>query len=483
VQSNAKNRRTKGKRKENVISATGARYIASALKYFRWEMKQGRGVDVRNPYARVASCLQVGETTVKKVYRMSNKGENFSKFNDERPERVRNMIVPDGWQDVIREVMRDLYRTDKKAHPSLDDLLVLLTNPPKCGPVTRSSVDLQWQWSRSTLHQYLLRVNFYSKERRDYYAGIREKPSIRLQRARYIRQVREFRAAGREIVYMDETWINERMTEERYWIWDGIIGYDDAGKPIMDPEGPIEPPPQKNRGVGSRSIVIGAGSAIRGIFPECLEIFKGKKEKRKDKDYHSDMNTGVFLDWCEKKLFPIMRGGVLVVDQAPYHTSKVKETLKPRSSWRRQEVIDYLNKHDIAFNPKLTVPELRELAKDKGPPEKFAVVELGRQFDVDVIFLPVAHPILNPIEAVWGVAKNVLRRHNAEESLNVLEQRLEEGMYRFSPRFWRGLEKHKTHPAEEEFLKSDENDTFASEDEAENDEMELQDEESEFEDD
>ena len=46
-----------------------------------------------------------------------------------------------------------------------------------------------------------------------------------------------------------------------------------------------------------------------------------------------------------------------------------------------------------------------------GPP-KHEVVRLAGEFGIATVFLPVAHPELNPIESIWGVAKHIVRERN-----------------------------------------------------------------------
>ena len=46
------------------------------------------------------------------------------------------------------------------------------------------------------------------------------------------------------------------------------------------------------------------------------------------------------------------------------------------------------------------------------PVPKYEIVRLGEQFDIPVIFSPVSHPELNPIEDMWAITKTVVRSRN-----------------------------------------------------------------------
>ena len=59
--------------------------------------------------------------------------------------------------------------------------------------------------------------------------------------------------------------------------------------------------PKPTQGKGERSIVCHIGSEKGFVHPACL-IFRGKKSL-KDSDYHTEMNTQVFMDWLEKKFY------------------------------------------------------------------------------------------------------------------------------------------------------------------------------------
>jgi len=52
---------------------------------------------------------------------------------------------------------------------------------------------------------------------------------------------------------------------------------------------------------------------------------------------------------------------------------------------------------------------MRAQAAKHRPTPRYLVQDLAEEFDVSIIFSPVAHPELNPIEMVWGTVKDALR--------------------------------------------------------------------------
>lgn len=69
-------------RRENVIGRLGASYVMNALHYFQWEKQEGQSRNLREPYKRAAACLQLGESTIRKIRRVSENGTDFSKYSD-----------------------------------------------------------------------------------------------------------------------------------------------------------------------------------------------------------------------------------------------------------------------------------------------------------------------------------------------------------------------------------------------------------------
>ena len=90
---------------------------------------------------------------------------------------------------------------------------------------------------------------------------------------------------GREIIYMDESWINQNVTPNSCWN-NGTVDTVDEVKP----------------GKGPRWIIIAAGSKNEWLG-DTFRMWKGTV---KSEDYHSEMNGEVFFDWMHKYLLPAM---------------------------------------------------------------------------------------------------------------------------------------------------------------------------------
>ena len=141
------------------------------------------------------------------------------------------------------------------------------------------------------------------------------------------------------------------------------------------------------------------------------------------------MNSDLWLKWLEQTVLPKIRGGVLVVDRAPYHMKLTAETLPAPSKMRKTDLADWLESHDAVPNgspttrrQSMTVKQMYEQASNNRPTPRFLVQDLVEKFGVSVLISPVAHPELNPIEMVWGTVKVALRKSNVSFSLARLEE-------------------------------------------------------------
>ena len=64
------------------------------------------------------------------------------------------------------------------------------------------------------------------------------------------------------------------------------------------------------------------------------------------------------------------------------------------------------------------------------PPPIYKIQKIADKFETNdfklkVLFLPVAHPELNPIEMVWGIIKRKVAEHNLTFNLNAVEHETE----------------------------------------------------------
>ena len=170
--------------------------------------------------------------------------------------------------------------------------------------------------------------------------------SVINDRCNYLRKIRKFREDGYEIVYLDETWVNQNHATDYMWL------------PVDGSDAPKIPSEK-----GKRLIVLHAGNREEGLIDRCDLVFLAKA---KDGDYHQEMNGPIFLNWFENQLMPALKSpSVIVLDNASYHNIKTEETVVPNFNQRKAVLQDYLSKHNIPFQPLETKKQLYEKIKFK----------------------------------------------------------------------------------------------------------------------
>lgn len=265
----------------------------------------------------------------------------------------------------------------------------------------------------------------------------------------YLTRLEEYKADGRQIVYMDESWINKNITPNNVWHDNTLstINYTPSGK-------------------GARFIMIGAGSKD-GWLPNSFRIWQGNNEHE---DYHTEMNSEVMNDWLLNYCFPNMDArGVLVLDRAPYHTSVTDATKTPQSGWKKEELVRYILDHDeqnqytenMLLNEEHVVeiegedgnrrrytrkgmlkPVLLDIARRLAPPKIMKVAETVTRYneennkDIRILFLPDAHPTLNPIEMVWSWVKVEVAKRNTSHRMRSLKDLTLERVNEITPEMW-----------------------------------------------
>ena len=117
----------------------------------------------------------------------------------------------------------------------------------------------------------MYRVGFtFDSKKFGYYQRCREDPDNVLLRLQYLERLFNWLEDGREIIYMDETWINKNDVPSRCW--------HDGTKDTVD---------QVPCGKGARWIIIAAGGK-NGWVPNTFQMWKGNI---KSEDYHTEMNA------------------------------------------------------------------------------------------------------------------------------------------------------------------------------------------------
>jgi transposase len=221
-------------------------------------------------------------------------------------------------------------------------------------------------------------------------------------------------------VWLDETYLNKNHTTE--YTWYGIETGGRTGAPS---------------GKGARWIIVNAG-ASNGWISGAELIFRGNN---KNEDYHGNMNAETFEKWFAEKLLPNLKSPSLIhLDNAAYHRKGTKDFNLSKA--RKGEIQAYLTKKNVVWEKNWTVPKLKEAAKkfikNVIPPVEILAKEKGHS----ILWLPPYHPEFNPIEYLWGIAKNEVgkRANFSSEGIRDMEKvrdDLRDGFALGTPEVWK----------------------------------------------
>ena len=119
-----------------------------------------------------------------------------------------------------------------------------------------------------------------------------------------------------------------------------------------------------------------------------------------------------------------------MLDRATYHTKITDDTRPPTTSWRKAQLVDAIKRWDGPNDDwpltwaaeKTNSQKLQEARRLKPTPEyeiqRIADLFAEGEFCIKILFLPVAHPELNPIEMVRGMVKRKCASLNMTFTLN-----------------------------------------------------------------
>ncbi|XP_061168146.1 uncharacterized protein LOC133199989 [Saccostrea echinata] len=290
-----------------------------------------------------------------------------------------------------------------------------------------------------------LGFRFYKSGSDRRYIG--ERNDIVSMRHTYLRSIRNFREAGRPIVYLDETWLNTNHVARGDWV-DCPRTSTSAFESHRGGHGRFVPP-----GKGSRLIIVDAGSSAVGMIPGSCLMFESKTGTH---DYHDEMNSGNFTRWFTEQLLPNLPGNsVIVMDNASYHSHLDPESKCPTSSARKAEIQSWLDRKGIHYTPAMIKAELLTLVKQHKPRPKYVIDDLASQAGHTVLRLPPYHCELNPIELVWAELKSFVARSNTTFKKDKVMELFNQARSAYDVEKWRRVESHVINEVETKLWKLD----------------------------
>ena len=279
---------------------------------------------------------------------------------------------------------------------------------------------------RKTLHQ----LGFEWKPIATNRKVLIERPDIVALRATFLRTMKRLRAAGRRIIYTDETYIHAGHSTKKCWQSTGIQHHAPFNK-------------------GERIIIVHAGSKD-GFVNGAQLIFKSKS---KSGDYHDDMNFDNFRRWLESQLIPnLPPNSVVVLDNASYHSKQ--EDRCPTQATKKADIQAWLKRRGVHFTEGMLKAELLQLCKLNKPQPKFVVDSILQSHGHDCIRLPPYHADLNAIELVWAKIKRQVAEKNFSFKITDVVKHADEALEDVTSSFWESCCKH-VEDAEQSYWEQD----------------------------
>lgn len=308
--------------------------------------------------------------------------------------------------DAIRNKINEFYIV-KKEVPTLRSLLVDL------------QASIGFTGCRETLRHILLSNGYEFKKNKNERSLLVERYEIAAWRHRYLREIAAKRAAGKQIVYLDETYVHKNYKPKKSW------------------QGPSTSGAVESISSGKRYIIVHAGH-VNGFVPNALLVFSTKSKLA---DYHHDMNSLNFNKWLTQKLIPnLNKPSVIVMDNASYHT--VRKNKAPTTANLKSEIKEWLNSNNIYFEEYHSKAELLCLVNKHKPDPVYEADELLSINGHEVLRLPPYHCELNPIELIWSLAKRKVAKKNINLSAADTEKLISACFASITAEDWKKMTDH-----------------------------------------
>ncbi|XP_072384421.1 uncharacterized protein [Diabrotica undecimpunctata] len=138
------------------------------------------------------------------------------------------------------------------------------------------------------------------------------------------------------------------------------------------------------------------------------------------------MNGECFEDWFENKLIANLPKGE-----------------KNMSSWKKQQIQEWLREKDIFYEEEYLKSELLDGANSYADIyDKYNIETLVEKYGVEVLRLPPYHCELNPIEMVWSQVKHYVADRNTDFKKDRVQQLIHEAFANVSAEQWQNYIQH-----------------------------------------
>jgi transposase len=399
----------------NALTIPEKKMIVEVKHHFDSEKKRDKSLR-KSASALTAETLKLNVVTVQRVLREFRDNGDFS---PPKPKGANPYAVDDSIKTIVQDLVRQ--HNIRRDHLSIRSLCSIL----------KDNHDVRIP--RETLRTYLSRWNIvYGRVQR--HSALREQDHVIAARRDYLIKKRNLDRSNRQIVYLDETFINKNYSgPDTSWFcedWQEDESLDKFHGPHIN----------KPAGKGDRFIILKAMTADGWVEGSKL-IFKANSVTG---DYHGSMDIENFTKWFTKQLLPnIQDNAVIIMDNASYHNT-LKDDGVPSLNNKKSVLKDWLDKEGVTYDQDCIRPQLIELINRQRPSKTYFLDDLlkndplykGR--NIEILRTPPYHPELQPIEKCWAVMKQELGR-NCDFTMKGLKNNLDIVWEKFTRKTFRGI--------------------------------------------
>lgn len=390
------------------------------IKHYFDRVRGDEQEEILQSVIKTSHALDIGVASVRRIMADYNRDPSSIKKEPSRRGRPAKAIG-DNSQSAVRQYIRDA--NSKGKYITLEMIQDFLHNEI-----------MDSEFSIRTLGRTLDKWGFtFGKGTRS--AHLKEKDYVVAARRRYLRfklSNRKGNDTERPEVYLDESYVNKNHSNDYIW-------YSEEDGPWV----------QKPTGKGERLIIINAITK-EGWVPNAKLVFKSTK---KTGDYHGQMNHQLFSKWFQESLLPnIPERSLIIMDNASYHNA-LSEMSAPTANCKKEDIKNWLHKNKIPVSDDSLKAELVEVLNKYAPSPTYAIDEIAKQQDHEILRTPPYHPELQPIETCWGVVKNEVAR-NCDFTMSNLMAQIESAFKKVTAKTCTGLMK-KVRANEDDFWKRD----------------------------
>ena len=393
--------------------------IVVRIKHFfdkEKKVEKNKGRFAQSAVALTAEATEFSEISIARIMAEYNKGNSVA---PPAPKGSTPHAVDERAKTICREEIR--------AHNIRRDHLSLR----KLGGVLHDKYDISV--ARETLRLNLARWGIvYGPVLR--HTALREKDHVVAARRDYLSRKIDLNHSSRNIVYLDETFINKNYSgTDLSWYCN-----DWEEDPLLDKT--YGPYINKPSGKGDRLIILNAVTST-GWVKNAKLVFQAKTCSG---DYHGSMDEHNFTKWFTKQLLPnIPDGSVIIMDNAPYHNMCADDGV-PALNSKKSDMQQWLFENNINFEKDYLRAQLIELINACRPVRQFKIDYMlkndtcYRNRDIEIMRTPQYHPELQPIEKCWAVLKQYMAQH-CDFTTNGLRKNLDNAWRKVTKKTMRGI--------------------------------------------